>query len=313
MRQVFPFRFRSLRRRFPHVALLACAVAIAPALQGCEAARGARDAVLDKAVSFVPREFDATLGAQAKASVLSRVKLVDDPATREGLAALARPLVEILGSDPAFAATKWNFHVAREALPNAFALPDGTIVVHTGLVAASRGSEELLGVLAHEVGHVVHRHGVRALLGQVGLGLLLSLLLGDASPLLAFGVEKAAQLSLLQFSRDQERQADASGASLLRRASLPVAGMARFFRRLQALEASREGDGALLSSFPFLRTHPVSEERARALEPLAGQGEGRVPADLQARFARWKRGLLDSLPPAEREAHDKVVAMTEKL
>lgn len=299
----FATPFRSLR-------VLAFTLLAVPALQGCDAARGARDAVLDSAVSFVPREIDATLGAQARASVLSRLTLVADPSAREGLSALARPLVEALGSEAAFASTSWSFHVAREALPNAFALPDGTIVVHTGLVAASRSSDELLGVLAHEVGHVVHRHGVRALLGQVGIGLVLALLLGDASPLLAFGVERAAQLSLLQFSRDQERQADVSGASLLRRASLPVAGMARFFRRLQALEVAQKDDGALLGALPFLRTHPVSEERARALEPLVGTADGTVPPELEARFERWKKGLLGGLSASERTAHEKVAEMT---
>ena len=90
---------------------------------------------------------------------------------------------------------------------NAFALPGGTIVVLDGLVAASGSDEQVLAVLAHELGHVALRHPLRRATKSVGLGLMAGLLWGDISSVAA---NVPAVVGLLSYSRDEEREADTS-------------------------------------------------------------------------------------------------------
>nr|WP_316640293.1 M48 family metallopeptidase [uncultured Roseateles sp.] len=137
--------------------------------------------------------------------------------------------------------------------PNAFALPGGEIVLTDALVELLDDSPDALqGVLAHELGHVQHRHGLRMAL-QAGLvGALAGLVVGDFSALLA-GLP--ALLAQQAYSRDFEREADSYAHQMLRRAGLSPRVMLEFFERLAAPEARHSGLPSLLSS------HPATPER----------------------------------------------------
>ena len=79
---------------------------------------------------------------------------------------------------------RYRFHVAEDDTINAFAVPGGIIVVHTGLIAATRSAEELAGVLAHEVQHIEQRHSLTGIIKQLGLSGLWLLIGGDATGIL---------------------------------------------------------------------------------------------------------------------------------
>ena len=110
---------------------------------------------------------------------------------------------------------------------NAFALPGGRVVMTDGLAqaAAKNGlsDDALVGVLAHEIGHVVHRHTTRTVVEQGVLNIGLGLALGDVSGLLSTG---GALLTGLAYSRDHEREADCYAIALMGQAHLPTAPMA---------------------------------------------------------------------------------------
>lgn len=110
---------------------------------------------------------------------------------------------------------------------NAFALPGGRVVMTDGLAqaAAKNGlsDDALVGVLAHEIGHVVHRHTTRTVVEQGVLNIGLGLALGDVSGLLSTG---GALLTGLAYSRDHEREADCYAIALMGQARLPTAPMA---------------------------------------------------------------------------------------
>ncbi len=139
---------------------------------------------------------------------------------------------------------------------NAFALPGGTVVVTDELAALAKSDDELAGVIAHELGHLEHRHGLRALLQAVGVGALASGALGDFEGVLAGAGPLLLQL---QYSRGFEREADNFARRTLAEADADPRALGRMLVRLEAANAS----GGLPA---YLSTHPATEERRRALE-----------------------------------------------
>lgn len=122
----------------------------------------------------------------------------------------------------------------RSGMPaNAFALPGGQIVMTDALVRAAERAklddDALVGVLAHEMGHVVHRHGTRLVVEQGVLNIGLGLALGDVSSLVA---SASTVLTHLAYRRNHEREADCFAALLMGRAGLPVAPMADLLRTI---------------------------------------------------------------------------------
>ena len=109
---------------------------------------------------------------------------------------------------------------------NAFALPGGKIVMTDGIVkaAADKGlpDDALVGVLAHEIGHVVHRHTTRMVVEQGVLNVGLGLALGDVSAIVSTG---ASVMTGLAYSRSHEREADCYAIAVMRHAALPTAPM----------------------------------------------------------------------------------------
>ncbi|MDA2912290.1 M48 family metallopeptidase, partial [Nitrospiraceae bacterium AH_259_D15_M11_P09] len=82
------------------------------------------------------------------------------------------------------------------------------IVLFKGLLDRSDSAEELAGVLAHEMQHVIQRHGTRALLQRASIGILLAAMTGDVSSAATFGVGVASTLGTLSYSRRAEEEAD---------------------------------------------------------------------------------------------------------
>ncbi|MBY6019421.1 M48 family metallopeptidase [Halomonas denitrificans] len=141
--------------------------------------------------------------------------------------------------------------------PNAFALPSGDIVLLDQLVALTDHDDQWLGVLAHELVHVEARHGLRGVLQGAYGALLVTLMTGDASAATGPLVELPRILLESGYSRDMEREADALGAEMLRRAGGDPAQLAVMFERL-AEQGSSELPG-------WLRSHPDHDERINAL------------------------------------------------
>jgi beta-barrel assembly-enhancing protease len=155
---------------------------------------------------------------------------------------------------------QYEFHVAENPAINAFALPGGVIVVHTGLIRATRRPEELAGVLAHEVQHVEQRHSLKAVIKETGLRGLWAAVSGDVGGTLAG--QAALRLGSLRFSRDAEREADVRGFETLVKLDIDPQGMVDFFGTM-AKEA-----GA--SPPAWLSSHPASEARQEALRAMRG-------------------------------------------
>ncbi len=145
---------------------------------------------------------------------------------------LRSALANALKASPAGSIPDWKLVFRKSRIgPNAFALPGGTLVMTDELVALVKGDEQVLtAVLAHEIGHVRHRHGVRMLLQTMAIGALSSVVLGDFSTVLA-GVPML--LGQASYSREAEREADLEAVRILKAAAISPAVMVTLFEKLE--------------------------------------------------------------------------------
>lgn len=147
---------------------------------------------------------------------------------------------------------------------NAVATLGGHVSVFSGLLRKIEYEEELDAVLAHELGHVQHRHIVRQLSRGIGTAVALSLLGVNSQALNRWLLGDAQQLTQLAYSRQAEYEADATAAQAVQKLHGHTGGLLRLFERFEALHTER---GGLAGSewAAMLQTHPHPAERIRAI------------------------------------------------
>jgi len=176
-------------------------------------------------------------------------------ARQQAIASAFRALRKPAGSNSSY---NLVFRKSDAIGANAMALPASTIIVTDGLVELARDDREILGVLAHEAGHIDGRHTLRGLIQNSLISVLLALVAGDVSAIAA-----AASSSLLEasYSRDLEREADAYAIEILKTNRVPLKYFADMLRRLETAAGAAGSSSALR----YLSTHPATEERIRQL------------------------------------------------
>ena len=151
--------------------------------------------------------------------------------------------------------------VIRTSIPNAFALPGGHSFYFSALLDQTDTQDEFAGVMAHELGHVVHRHGMEQLVSTSATGLLIGFILGDMTGLSVAGGLGAALIDS-RFSREAEREADRFAALAAQRVGFEATGLVALLERVA-------GDDSMSAALALLSTHPLTAERRGALEALA--------------------------------------------
>ncbi|MBB6249796.1 M48 family metallopeptidase [Nitrospirillum iridis] len=183
------------------------------------------------------------------------------PARRQRLTAI---LADMVGPEPL---DRYHLHFLDAPLigPNAFALPDGDIVV-TDQLLSILDDEEVTAVLAHEVGHVRHRHGLRLALRASGLSILAAAAVGDASTAGHFLVAAPVLLLNLRFTREFETEADTTALEWLSQGGRSPCTFSHALRKIvDSPEMKRAGE--IAGHLPgWLATHPVTEERLRRFD-----------------------------------------------
>jgi predicted Zn-dependent protease len=157
---------------------------------------------------------------------------------------------------------KFQITVVDSPMVNAMAAPGGYLIIFRGLLQDTDTPEELAGVLAHEIQHVMSRHGMRLIVQHLSMAVIIAALSGDASGMLSYGLQAAQTLQTLSYSREAEKQADEEGLALLQQAGINPEGMMSFFEKLSHNEEET-------STFQYFSTHPPSTERRHHLEKLA--------------------------------------------
>jgi predicted Zn-dependent protease len=147
--------------------------------------------------------------------------------------------------------------------PNAFALPGGTVVITDALVKLAQNDDQVSAVLAHEIGHVHYRHGLRMALQAAGLAALAAALFGDAVSITGLATSIPTILLQTGYSRDFETEADDYAFARLKEVGLSPRAFAEMMRLLEKGRGSRSGE----DSKDYLSTHPATAKRIeRALE-----------------------------------------------
>jgi len=188
---------------------------------------------------------------------------IEDPVLLNYLNTVGKRIIDVLPPQP----YKFRFYLIKEDAYNAFAGPGGVIFVNSGLLAAMENPDELAGILAHEITHVLSRHisdrinrskqiGIATLAGLVAAIALGVAGEGSVASAMVMGSMAAGQSMALAYSREDEMQADQLGLKILIKAGYHPAGLVSMMKKI------RQRQWYDTNQVPtFLRTHPASEAR----------------------------------------------------
>lgn len=215
------------------------------------------------------------MGAQAFAQLKAQKQQTTNAGQRNYVACVTNAIV---GQLPPEARGGWETGVFVDEDPNAFALPGGKVGVYTGIFKVARNQDQLAGVIAHEIGHVISRHHderITRQMGAAGAVQVLGALAGDYGQLASQGGSILAQTGfLLPGSRQQETEADVVGQQLMARAGFDPRGAVSLWQNMISAGGSRPPE--------WLSTHPNPQARIGELQSRAAS---LVPTYEQARAA----------------------------
>ena len=213
-------------------------------------------------VGAVPQAQLNQMGAQAFAQLKAQKAQTSNAGQRDYVACVTRAIIAQL---PAEARSGWETAVFADNEPNAFALPGGKVGVYTGIFNVARNQDQLAGVIAHEIGHVLSRHhderitrqmGAQAIVGVAGAAA------GNYGQLVSQGGSLLAQTGfLLPGSRAQETEADVVGQQLMARAGFDPRGAVSLWQNMIAAGGGRPPQ--------WLSTHPDPQARIGELQKRA--------------------------------------------
>jgi beta-barrel assembly-enhancing protease len=244
--------------------------------------------------SYSPQQ-DVELGGRAAREVREQLPMVNDGPTRNFVARIGERLVAEIPAELRQPLFRYTFDVVNLKEINAFALPGGPMFLHRGMLEAARTDGEVAGVMAHELSHVILRHGtVQASKGQkFQLGAMAGQVLGSivggrTGSVIAQGSQFGLGTYFLKYSREYEREADLLGAQIMARAGYDPREMANMFQTI-----ARQGGGGP----EWLSDHPNPGNRQDAINREAAMlrvdGSSRSNAGIESVHARLAR-----MPPA---------------
>jgi predicted Zn-dependent protease len=230
------------------------------------------------------------VGREADPQIVAQYGLYDDPQVSAYVDSLGQELVRLShvrreGTDPAFANMPFHFRVLDSPVVNAFALPGGYIYVTRGLLAHLENEAQLVVVLGHEIGHVVGRHGSKAMWRQqFGTG---ALLLGAIGGQAIFGGNAAenimnmggtaTQLLFLRYGRGAEEESDQLGVEYAALAGYDASQASAFFRSLKRLSDQAGAElPTLLSSHPDPGNREAYMVERSAVLEARGQPQNKI-------------------------------------
>ena len=273
-------RSRTMRRRIPSsiVAVLLTASIVA-----------AQTPISAPQNRYSPSE-DVQLGQQAAKEVGQQLPLLRDDQVQSAVTTIGQRLVNAVPNQFRHPEFRYSFDVVNVREINAFALPGGPMFVNRGMLEAAEDEGQAAGVMAHELSHVVLRHGTaqatKATKYQVGAlaGAILGAIIGGTTgSVVSQGTQFGLGTAFLRFSREYERQADLLGAQIMARAGYDPRDMANMFRIIERKSGS--GGPEWLSDHPNPgNRHDAIVREAQMLRVNNPRGDSNAFARMQARL-----------------------------
>jgi hypothetical protein len=243
--------------------------------------------------NFTPEQ-DVQLGREAAAEVLKKYPVIQDPAIAAYLDRLGKRLVAATPPEFANPVFEYSFTPVNLKEINAFALPGGPMFVNRGMFEAAAGEGEVVGVMAHELSHVLLRHGTANATkaqgfqwGQLAGAVTGAVVGGGWGQVIAQGSQFGLGTWLLKYSRDYEKQADLLGAQIMARAGYDPRDLGRMFETI----AKQGGAG----SPQWISSHPNPGNRTQYIAKEASMLQVAQRAPEATDFGRVK-GTFAALP-----------------
>ncbi len=204
-----------------------------------------------KGIVLIPPELEIAFGREVAREIEAKYGLLDNPELTVYVDSVGQRLVGVCDRQD----IEYEFRILDEDKVNAFACPGGFVYVTTGILKIIDNEAELAGVLGHEIGHMVARHGVKRLQAQLGYSLLSHLLFGDDE-----GVRKIANITanlvFLGYGRENEFEADYLGTEYVYVAGYDPQGVIELLAKIKQLEGREPWAVEVL-----LRSHPPTSDR----------------------------------------------------
>lgn len=240
---------------------------------------------------LIPTSQELTIGQGMADEVAKTEKRLPDEQWQAYVNEVGQKIVKVCDRQD----IEYHFTVIESDQINAFAAPGGYVYFYTGLLRIMNNEAEMSAVMAHEISHVVARHGVKRLQATLGVALATKLVLGDNSnEVITAAINVGMGLLSAGYSRDNEREADKFGIYYMEKAGYDPNAAVSMFDHL----ASAGGSGSANVFEKLAASHPETTERINnAKAEIAGMGA--LPSGLVLRESRYQEMRKRLPPPAK--------------
>ena len=210
--------------------------------------------ISDQLVSLLPESFDNQLGEIVMDTYIYESS-IDTEKTK---------YLQEFASELNLENTKpLKFSVVKSDEINAFALPNGQIVIYTGILKGMKSYDALVALIGHEVAHVNKRHSIKGLCRDISGYMIISLIFSDINGIMSILIENAHHLKSLSYSREFEDEADKYGLKILIKNNVNPNGIIELFEQLEKVDNS--------NNMEFIQTHPLTENRKKNIKKIISE------------------------------------------
>ena len=205
---------------------------------------------------FIPLSWEKTMGKHAMISMIGENDICSAPSGIDALRTVLTKIKPHMNRD-----IRYHIRIVDGGeLENAFAAPGGYLIIYKAVLDNAGSPEEFAGVLAHEMSHIDQRHSTTGMIRDMGMGVVLSLVLGNTGQ-----IENLAKVvSAMSYSRDDETAADMHAKQVLTAANINPKGLQDFLIRVEQKETDFDFKGK--EYLEYISSHPNTAARIKALD-----------------------------------------------
>jgi beta-barrel assembly-enhancing protease len=220
--------------------------------------------------------------------IISTVRLDSKELETDTIKAVLQEMMQRLCDSNGLDAKKYQLLVFEQFDPNAFAIPGNTIILHSSMITFAETPEELLGVIAHEIGHIEKNHIMQRLAREIGFSILLTMAGGNSTGDINRQVLKV--LGSSAYDREQEKEADLFAVEAMAKANMDPEHLANLFARFH-----EESPGSFWI-FDKISSHPNSMDRASYILETRKEMKIKTSPLLDADWEELKYVLVGEAP-----------------